>query len=189
MTNKNVRSANDTMHPIAVKLAQCKSYSNQLIAGFIGLGDGFKPKHYVDEDLRMESLDVLLIQRKSLKDSGGGQELLSVIDEKILSYLFSDQQLPIRKSICKRKLVPFSDKTDIERMTIINTGRARKIDIVKHDYSAEIFNKIEQDTGEDFYSLDFNNQTKIFQAYADQILKELTSEAPQEPDINRLTVG
>lgn len=166
----------DVYHPFGNKYSYAWSFIVRQIAQYL---DNNSPElkiyHQFPKDFKLKGLNVLLNEAKLAKESGLSQHAVNAINNDVIEALYADDQNTLTKIRVKDKFHPFSGKSPEELQTIMMSGDIIPYYKTLYQYFDVIFDEIDNESGDKFYLMTFDNQKKIVKSKVDALQKEIAN--------------
>ena len=160
----------DTLHPFGLSYSSSWKFVTDFIAVFSdNKADDLITYHRFPTDFKFKTLGDLMAEAKMAIDSGLPQHIIDAINKDIAEILYADDKDSLTKIRVKNKFNPFSGKTSMEISTIITQNKTTKFNQVLYIHFNEIFERIDNETGDDFYQYAYEKQKETIKKYIDEI--------------------
>ncbi len=175
----NKQSVYNVLYEFALNVQKVYKELALQVADVINLRDVVKIEYTLPRDFQMESVDDLLMQRKSAISAGVPYDIVAAIDRKILMKQNMDNSDLVSQIKAQDSWRPFKDKTESERIGIVSMLPDDDPDKVLYVYFDKIFTDIWNDVKyNNFHKLTYKIQKKVI----DETIKKLIkSKTPVEP--------
>lgn len=125
----------------------------------MGVEKGLIVSHKISKDYALETVDELLIQRKSAVDSGAPYDVLQTIDFSIMTKQNADNQAYIEMLRAQETWRPWKDKSKEEIIFLLSSLDQWDPDRMLYIYFDKVFTKIwATDATASFHKMTFENQ-------------------------------
>lgn len=170
----------DALHPLTKKYSNTWETGIDIISKLTDLTKGLVRSMKFSKDLKFLDKSDYIRQRKELQEAGGSPEELNIIDDEIIRLDYSDSPFMMKRYETKQLFMPFRDKSPEDTITIVSSLSVTNFYRVLWQFFNEIFVSIELEQGvegaKDFYSMKFDEQTKIVKAKTEEFVTMVAEE-------------
>lgn len=166
----------DTYRPFTARYSYAWRFIVRLIAIYTdNYTDSLRIYHSFPSDYKLKTLGDLLNEAKAANDSGLPQYAIQAIYNDILEVQYADDQDSLLKLRIKAKFQPFAGKTATEIQFLLTQGKVSAYYEALYVYFGDIFLSIDNELGDAFYLLSYDNQKAEIdnrvQVYLDEAAK------------------
>ncbi len=142
--------------------------------------DDLVVEHKFSSDWKLETVDQLLVRRKSALDAGAPQEILDRIDEALMAKQYADDQEAVIKAKVKSLWLPFRDKNEANLAMVLAVLPDDDPDKVLWTYFNKVFTALEL-AHKDFYHFNPTRQKDLIYEEVGKLAEEMRARKPARP--------
>ena len=135
-----------------------------------------KVYHQFPKDLKLKGIEQLLTEAKLASESGLSQHAINAINVDVLEVLYSDDADTLLKIKTKDKFHPFSGKTETEIQSLLMGGDILPYYKTLYTYFDVIFDEIDNEMGDTFYLMAYQNQMNEVKQKVEAILAQIDAQ-------------
>jgi len=148
----DIQQVYDKLFPLALNYANKSIYIHQLIAKISQTENGLIYSMKFDKDFKFKSTDDLINELQNANNSGIDGYLKSEIEDKIASVIFDNDIYSLLKYKVKKSFNPISNKSESERIFLLNSNLISNDDKILWSYFDKIFDELVMENP-NFYEL------------------------------------
>jgi hypothetical protein len=173
----DTQNVNDSLFPYAKKNAYFWEFGVETIAEINNVLNGLKQAFIIPRDFKIETKTEIIQNIKTAKESGADSYVIDVMIDDLISILYIDDPISVKKFRTKKDFYPFAGKSQDEIMFIISSGLANDFDKKLYAVYGSIWGDIERK-----YTIAFYDKNRKEQY---EIIKEFVTLEQNEPNFNQ----
>jgi hypothetical protein len=176
---------NDTLYPFAQHYSSVWEFVVKDIATFTDLVNGLIVQFKFPNDFKMKSLQELMFDLKSAKDSTASSSTIAAIEDDINELLYSDRPDDLKRIRIKNNLNPYRGNSEADVKFIISQNNVPLYTRTLWENFESIFQDLEQEHESPWlYDMNENAIRELVKAKTEEYVKTIKAETP-EPVINQ----
>lgn len=167
----------DTLHPYAAQISNVWQFILKTSSRFIGAQAPPTAALMFPADFRFETADDLFLELQSARNSGAGNDAISLLQGRMMQRLLIDDREAYRRWEINNRLNPFAGMSDAEILFAINSGLVPEWKKVGYINRMEIMQSLTE-ADPMFYVRPFPQQQAAVKAKAEEIAATLQASQP-----------
>jgi hypothetical protein len=175
-----VDNMNDTLYPFARNYSSLWEFIVRDIATFTDLQSGLIVQHKYPNDFKMKSLNELMTDLKTAKESQASTSTIAAIEDDINEILYSDRPDELKEIRIKNEINPFRGYNDSDIRFIISQNNVPLYVRTLWENFESIFQDLETENREPWlFDMAYDKIIKLVRAKTEEYMVRIKAETPE----------
>jgi hypothetical protein len=175
-----VDNMNDTLYPFARNYSSLWEFIVRDIATFTDLQSGLIVQHKYPNDFKMKSLNELMTDLKTAKESQASTSTIAAIEDDINEILYSDRPDELKEIRIKNEINPFRGYNDSDIRFIISQNNVPLYVRTLWENFESIFQDLETENREPWlFDMAYDKIIKLVRAKTEEYIVRIKAETPE----------